>query len=184
MGLRLRKETGFTLVELLVVIVIIALIAALLLPAIIKALCSARQGTAAHLISQLDQAIEAYQIDYAVYPPGSGSGTTDVVSALSKSGPKKMKYFEFPQDLLTNGNVVNPVWPDGDPDVAIIYYRLNQKPGGGAAAGGGGAGGGAGGGGGTVPPVMRPSKFDMWCAGCDYTSGGANNTARWSVNDW
>ena len=179
MGLRLRKDTGFTLVELLVVIVIIALIAALLLPAIIKALCTARAGTASHLVSQLDQATESYQIDYAVYPPGTGQGTKDLVTALSKSGPKKMKYFEFPPDLLkSDGNVVNPVWADGDPEVQIIYYRLNQKSGGGSAPPPSGGGGGS-----TVPPVMRQSKFDMWCAGCDYTSGGAN-TARWSICNW
>jgi len=180
MGLKSRKATGFTLVELLVVIVIIALIAALLLPAIIKALCAARAGTAAHLISQLDQATESYQIDFAVYPPGTGVDTKDLVNALSKSGPKKMKYFEFPADLLNNGSVVNTVWPDGDPEVQIIYYRLNQKSGGGAAPGGGGGGGA----GGTVPPVMRQSKFDMWCAGCDYTSSGGTNTSRWSINNW
>ena len=171
MGFRPRKESGFTLIELLVVIVIICLIAALLLPAILKALCSARAGTAAHLISQLDQATESYQIDYAVYPPGAGDGTKDLVSALSKSGPKKMKYFEFPADfLITSGDVFNPVWADaGDPTIGKIYYRLNAK-------------GSGGGGGGNQPPVMRPSKFDMWCAGCDYTSSVA--PTQWSINNF
>ncbi len=136
--------------------------------------CAARAGTAAHLISQLDQAAEAYQIDYGVYPPGDGTGTRTLVEALSRTGPKKQKYFEFPADLLNAGNVVNPVWADGDPTVAIIYYRLNQKSG--AGAGGGGGGGGSG------PPTMRPSKFDIWCAGCDHTA--ADSKTQWSINNW
>ncbi len=178
MGLRSRRGSGFTLIELLVVIVIISLIAALLLPAIMKALCSARQGTAAHMISQLDQATESYGTDYAVYPAGKGDGTKDLVSALSKSGPKKMKYFEFQQDLLNGGSVVNPVWSDGGAPANIIYYRLNQKQAGSGAPPAGGGGGGQ-------PPIMRQSRFDMWCAGCDYQEGGAGNpTAQWSVNNW
>ena len=175
MGLRPRKESGFTLIELLVVIVIICLIAALLLPAILKALCSARQGTASHMISQLDQATESYQTDNAVYPSGAGDGSKELVYALKQKGRKKMAYFEFQPDLLNGGNVVNPTWADGDPPNNIIYYRLNQKSSGSAPPGGAG-------GGGNQPPVMRQSRFDIWCAGCDYTSGVA--ATQWSVNNW
>jgi hypothetical protein len=73
--------------------------------------CSARAGTAAHLISQLDQAAEAYQLDCGVYPPGDGTGSRALVEALSRLGRgKRNPYFEFPADLLTtSGDVVNPV---------------------------------------------------------------------------
>src|SRR5262245_66296445 len=107
MGLKFRW--GFTLVELLIVIVIIALIAALLLPAILKALCSARQGTAEHLVDQLSQAAKAYELDYAIYPPGKGDGTKELAFYLQKKGPKKNSYFEFTLDMLSNGHVINPV---------------------------------------------------------------------------
>ena len=176
MGLRSRRGSGFTLIELLVVIVIIALIAALLLPAILKALCSARAGTASHLISQLDQATESYGTDYAVYPSGAGDGSKELVYSLKQNGPKKMRYFEFQQDLLNGGNVVNPVWADGDPPTNIIYYRLNQKQAGSGAPPAGG------GGGGNQPPVMRQGRFDMWCAGCDYVAGVS--ATQWSLNNW
>lgn len=177
MGLRSRKGSGFTLIELLVVIVIIMLLAALLLPALLKALCSARQGSAAHLISQIDQAVHSYETDYAVFPPGDGTGTKDVVSALSKPGPKKAKYFEFVPELLKTTNVINPTWPDGDPPIDIIYYRCNVKY-----AGSGAPPSGGGGGGGNQPSPMHQSGFDMWCAGCNYTSGVP--TTGWDVNNW
>lgn len=175
MGLRSRRGSGFTLIELLVVIVIILLIAALLLPAILKALCTAKQGAATALVNQLSDAAQAYQLDYAVYPPGVGDGTKDLVSALSKSGPKKQKYFELQPDMLNGGNIINPVHADNDPPVNIIYYRLNQKTGSGSGSGGGG-------GAGNQPPVMSTNRFDIWCAGCDYVAG--NPTSLWSVHSW
>jgi prepilin-type N-terminal cleavage/methylation domain-containing protein len=173
---RRKKLQGFTLIELLIVVVIIALIAALLLPAILKALCNARQGTAEHLIDQLSQAAKAYELDFAVYPPGKGDGTKELAYYLQQKGPKKLAYFDFPQDMLSNGHIINPIYADGDPPTNIIYYRNNVAAGG--AAGGGGGGGGAAGG----PPVYHKSSIDIWCAGCNYT--GAVQATQWSVNNW
>ena len=96
----------------------------------------ARQGTASHMISQLDQAIESYAADYGGYPPGDGSGSRELVKALEKVGPKKMKYFEFQQGLLNGGNVVNPVWADAEGPKSIIHYRW--------------------------PGLKRGSRFDLW----------------------
>jgi prepilin-type N-terminal cleavage/methylation domain-containing protein len=174
MGLRSRKGSGFTLIELLVVIVIICLIAALLLPAILKALCTARAGTAAHLIDQLTQAAKSYELDNAIYPgPAKGDDSKSLTYCLSQKGAKKNRYFDFPPDMLNGGNVVNPVYSDGDAPINIIYYRLNQKQGAGAPPSGGGAG---------QPPIMHPSSFDMWCAGCTYTSGDPKTL--WGLNNW
>lgn len=185
MGIRGRRGKGFTLIELLIVVVIIALLAALLLPALMKALCNARQGAASSLISQLAQACKAYELDYAVYPPGVGKGSSDMVFYLQKKGAKQMPYFEFASDMIDTGtkNVINPVFGnDGDPITSFIYYRNNRvrnAPGGGR-PGGGGSGGGSGGSGAGGSPVLHPNSFDIWCAGCDYTAGG-NPQAAWSV---
>jgi type II secretion system protein G len=175
---------GFTLVELLVVIVIIGLIAALLLPALMKSMCSARAGAATALINQLAQASQMYNQDFAVYPPGKGDGSKELAHALTSKGARKLQYFEFIPDMLFNGHVINPVWgKDGEPPSHIIFYRNNQttilstgaspvgatapksgtKPPAGAkpvvatptAVPGG-------------PPVLKKSSFDMWSAGCDF----------------
>jgi len=182
MGILRRRGKGFTLIELLIVVVIIALLAALLLPALMKALCNARSGTASSLINQLAQACKAYELDYAVYPKGDGKGSSDMVFYLQKKGAKQMPYFEFPIDMIHTGtrNVLNPVFgDDGDPLSSFIYYRNNRvqnRPG----SGGSGGTGGSGGSGGSTAPVLHPSSFDIWCAGCDYTQGGPAQ-AQWSV---
>jgi hypothetical protein len=77
--------------------------------------------------------------------------------------------------MLKTGNAVNPTWPDGDPPVDIIYYRCNVKYANSAPPSGGG-------GGGNMPPVMRSSRFDMWCAGCNYTA--SVSSSNYEVNNW
>lgn len=179
MGRTERRSSGFTLIELLIVIVIISLLAALLLPALMKALCNARQGTASSLISQLAQAAKAYELDYAVYPPGKGTDSKDLAFYLQKKGAKQMQYFEFNPDMLDNGNIVNPVWgKDGvEPPMAWIYYRNNQQVGKAGAARPVAKPG--------APPIgapiLHPNSFDMWCAGCDYRGDPPPPTAAWSV---
>src|SRR5204863_2028892 len=92
-GMKANRAKGFTLIELLIVIVIISLLAALLLPALMKALCNARAGTASAMISQLAQAAKAYELDFAVFPPGKGSDSKDLAFYLQKKGAKQMPYF-------------------------------------------------------------------------------------------
>ena len=127
---RSRGRRGFTLIELLVVIVIVLLLAALLLPALLKALCTARAGVAKHLIDNLTQAAKTYELDNNAYPAGDGSNSGELYDKLQKSGPKKMPYFEFLPEMYDTAtkDILNPVYPDGDPPTKIIYYRNNVKP--------------------------------------------------------
>lgn len=60
---------GFTLVELMVVIVVLALLVALLLPAINGAVRSARNAAVSTEISQLSQALAQFKSAHNVYPP-------------------------------------------------------------------------------------------------------------------
>jgi prepilin-type N-terminal cleavage/methylation domain-containing protein len=175
-GTKGRQGKGFTLIELLIVIVIISLLAALLLPALMKALCSSRQGAAASTISQVAQACKSYELDWAVFPPGKGSGSKDMVSYLSKKGAKQLAYFEFPPEQLDNGNLINPVFgAEGDPPSNWIHYRNNvagqtgsNRP----APGSTGPGG---------APYIHVNSFDIWCAGCDHSGSSPPPTSAYSV---
>ena len=147
-------QKGFTLIELLVVIVIIALLAALLLPGLVKALCSARQGAAQHLIDNLAQASKNYEFDQNIYPPGTGVDSKDLLEALNSLGPKKLSYFVFREDDYDATGIFSPIW-EGE----IIKYQRNfpAKPRG-------------------VQPAMNFQSFDLWTLDCTRVNDrGVNN---------
>ncbi len=72
---RLRR-TGFTLVEMLVVIAIIGVLAALLIPAIQAARESARRTTCQNNLKQIAFSVQQYHSQYHVLPPGRLDGRT------------------------------------------------------------------------------------------------------------
>lgn len=74
------KEAGFTLVELLVVLVILALLAALVGPKVIGYMSSSKVKTAHVQIAAYQTALELYHLDLGRYPQSS-----DGLSALAKA---------------------------------------------------------------------------------------------------
>ena len=64
-----RGPRGFTLVELLAVILILAVLIALLLPALNGALKTARNAAVGGEINQLAQALASFKAQYGDYPP-------------------------------------------------------------------------------------------------------------------
>lgn len=72
-SLRQRRRCGFSLLELLVVIVIIGVLVALLLPAVVKARESARQTQCRNNLRQIGLALQNYESQHNVLPPSSTS---------------------------------------------------------------------------------------------------------------
>jgi prepilin-type N-terminal cleavage/methylation domain-containing protein len=73
------RRSGFTLVEMLVVITIIAILAAILIPAGWGAVKTARRSANGFEIAQLGEAIERYRSENGgIYPPSFGEGGTNV----------------------------------------------------------------------------------------------------------
>lgn len=95
-----KKEQGFTLVELLVVLVILALLAGIVAPRVTGYLGQARTGTARTQIEQLATAVELFNVDVGRYPTDA-EGLGAIISQPSGldgwSGPYLSKA-ELPLD--------------------------------------------------------------------------------------
>jgi general secretion pathway protein G len=64
----MKDNRGFTLVELLVVMVIIGLLATLVAPGLIKQLGKSQQAAARTQIASLEQALDKFRLDVGRYP--------------------------------------------------------------------------------------------------------------------
>ena len=67
------RESGFTLLEMLVVLAIMGLLAAIIAPQVLKYLGSSRSQTGKVQVQNLASALELYRLDVGRYPtPGEG----------------------------------------------------------------------------------------------------------------
>ncbi|MCY4514733.1 MAG: type II secretion system major pseudopilin GspG [Candidatus Tectomicrobia bacterium] len=62
------REAGFTLIELMIVIVILGLLAAIVMPRIVGETDKARYGTARAQMRVLEDALKRYKLDHGVFP--------------------------------------------------------------------------------------------------------------------
>lgn len=100
----MRKSKGFTLIELLIVVAIIAILAAIAVPNFLEAQTRAKVSRTKSDMRSLATAVEAYRIDFNVYP-------------ISTSGTAQLR--GFPEQL--NGNFISgTLWVDISTPVAYI----------------------------------------------------------------
>ncbi len=154
-GLAPSRRRGFTLVEMLVVIVIIMILAGLLIPTVMKAICNGRQAATKSLLTQLEQACATYKVDHADNPQSNGAfESAPLARALSKASLRHGRYFEFKESQIdAAGNIKNAVH-EGD----TVKYRnnyMNTDP--------------------KAKGVHNKSGVDLWCMGCDKVADSVNN---------
>ena len=92
----LRASAGFTMVEILVVVVIIAMLAGLTVAVALPARTKAKEALIVTEISQLDGALKAYKQKYGSYPPSNMANEAEVRRHINKA---------FPQNLQTTDHI-------------------------------------------------------------------------------
>lgn len=119
-------RSGFTLIELMVVILIIAILASLLLVAVWGATAKAHDARTLIEIDQLAQALEAYKSKYGEYPPIGMNGMSTAAEPrirahLAKAFPR---YVYDPMETDPTQPDYNPVptLATLTPDQALVFW--------------------------------------------------------------
>ena len=126
------RRGGFTLVELLAVIMIIALLAGLLTPAVMRARNSARNAAIKAEIDMLHMAIMNYKNEYGSFPPAVGNPVAGSPSAkhLQRLFPRCTTVLNELGSLSLTPDIALNVWLrgfTGDPTLPITGAGGRKK---------------------------------------------------------
>lgn len=119
-----QHERGFTLLEIMVVLVIIGVLAAMVAPRFIERADEAKVDATRAQIKNIEQAMKLYRLQHGSYPSSS-----EGIQALATAGKNGKRYLDsVPKDAW--GNTFIYLSPGVHGDFDILSYGADNKAGG------------------------------------------------------
>jgi general secretion pathway protein G len=133
-NLRKHKQHGFTLIEIMVVIVILGVLAALVVPKIMGRPDEARVGAAKQDVGAITQALKLYRLDNGRYPSTEQGLNALVIKPATEPIPSNWKaggYLDkLPKDPWGQSyQYLNPGLRNAT-DIDVFSFGSDGKPGG------------------------------------------------------
>jgi general secretion pathway protein G len=128
--LRRLRQTGFTLIELMVVLVIIGVLAALIVPNVLDRADDARATAAKTDVNNLMQALKLYKLDNQRFPTGE-QGLQALVTRPA-SGPAPINWKPYVEKLPNDpwGRPYQYLNPGVKGEIDVMSFGADGQPGG------------------------------------------------------
>ena len=126
----MRVRRGFTLVEVMVVVVILGILAVLIVPRVLGRSDEARQAAAKHDIATIMQSLKLYRLDNGRYPTNDQGLQALVTKPASAPAPTNWKPYldKLPKDPW--GNTYQYLSPGVHGEVDVFSLGADSQPGG------------------------------------------------------
>ena len=126
--MRLQKTSGFTIVELLIVIVVIAILAAITIVAYNGIQARSRDATRSSDVAGIKKALELYKTDVGNYPAVCGAGDNQGCSVSGLSSVLVPTYTnKIPQDPVSTSSYSYVRGPAADGSYAIYIAGYETR---------------------------------------------------------
>lgn len=128
--MKFRKSAGFTLVEIMVVVVILGVLAVLIVPRVVGRTEEARVAAAKHDISAIMQSLKLYRLDNGRYPTNE-QGLQALVSK-PQAGPSPANWRQYLDKLPKDpwGNTYQYLNPGVNGEIDVFSLGADGQPGG------------------------------------------------------
>jgi prepilin-type N-terminal cleavage/methylation domain-containing protein len=124
-----RSQKGFTLIELMIVVVIIGILAALAIPRFMRATTKSKQSEAKNILKQIYAMERAYRQEYDVYWGQGTTASAAAQTALGRIGVDVMSTARYTYTITTadaSNLLVTATSGILDDDVAVDTWTIND----------------------------------------------------------